>query len=279
MSGQRSLGVLGSPIAHSKSPLLHEAAYGVLGLDWSYGRHQVDEVGLPAFFAGLGPEWRGVSLTMPLKVAVLPLLDELDEVAKISGGANTVVLGAVRRGWNTDVPGIVRAFADRGVNSPGHAVVLGTGATARSALMALREVGTAKVTLSGRSIERVRETAAFASNLGLTVTVHDGGLGWARWPSDADLVVSTLPGGTGLSLPQPAPGVALFDVAYADSDLPELWRAADPHARIVSGLDMLVEQALLQVRIFVTEDPSTPLPDEERVLAAMDAAVGRTRDR
>ena len=121
--------VLGSPIAHSLSPVLHAAGYAALGLDdWSYTAIECDEAGLPALVASCGPGWAGLSLTMPLKRAVLPLLDTTDPVAAEVGGANTVVFSHGRRlGYNTDVPGMVAAMTEAGVAAPSAAMVLGAG--------------------------------------------------------------------------------------------------------------------------------------------------------
>src|SRR5215467_10248193 len=137
--------VLGSPIAHSLSPVLHRAAYWELGLDdWSYQAIDCDEAGLPALLDGCGPDWAGLSLTMPLKRAVLPLLDRTEPPVTEVGAANTVVFAAEQRlGYNTDVLGIVRALACHGIGagaSPGQAAILGSGATAGAALAALRDL-------------------------------------------------------------------------------------------------------------------------------------------
>lgn len=108
--GRTHLAVLGSPIAHSLSPTLHAAAYDALDLPFTYGRHEVASGGLAAFVAGLGPEWRGLSLTMPLKREVLPLLDRTTPLVDELGVANTVAFRLegstlVRAGANTDVQG------------------------------------------------------------------------------------------------------------------------------------------------------------------------------
>jgi hypothetical protein len=99
----RRCAVLGSPIQHSLSPALHRAAYGYLGLDWTYDRVEVDERGLAAFVGGLDASWRGLSLTMPLKVAVLEL-GNVDQLASLAGAGNTLILeGGSRTVHNTDV--------------------------------------------------------------------------------------------------------------------------------------------------------------------------------
>jgi shikimate dehydrogenase len=139
--------VLGSPIAHSLSPALHLAGYRELGLaDWSYEAIECDEHDLPGFLDSLGPEWAGLSLTMPLKRAVLPLLDETERLALAVGAVNTVLLRDGKRlGYNTDVPGMVAALRAAGVTSGRNAVILGSGATASSALAALREIGAGEI--------------------------------------------------------------------------------------------------------------------------------------
>ena len=168
--------VLGSPIRHSLSPALHRAAYGALGLDWDYQAYEVGEAALPAFLAGLEDQdapWAGLSLTMPLKRAVLPLLDEVSPLAEAVEAANTVVFdrpdpgqgggagaGARRRGENTDVPGMVAALRERGVDRVGAAAVLGGGATASSAVAALREVCAGEITVYARGPGRAAELRA-----------------------------------------------------------------------------------------------------------------------
>ncbi|MGH3613741.1 MAG: shikimate dehydrogenase, partial [Pseudonocardia sp.] len=120
-SPPRRAAVLGSPIAHSLSPVLHHAAYAALGLDgWNYGAHECDESGLGGFVAGLGPEWAGLSLTMPLKRVALEVADQVSALAAATGAANTLVAGP--GGWvadNTDVAGIVGALRDAGVTGGG----------------------------------------------------------------------------------------------------------------------------------------------------------------
>ena len=130
---RRRCAVLGSPIAHSLSPALHRAAYAELGLDWSYDAVEVTEEGLAAFLDGLDPTWRGLSLTMPLKRAVVPLLDELGPEAELARAANTVLVAEGRRtGHNTDVPGSSAAVRERYDGPVDRAVIVGGGATAAS---------------------------------------------------------------------------------------------------------------------------------------------------
>src|SRR3954453_16390356 len=141
MTGQRCA-VLGTPIEHSLSPVLHRAAYRELGVDWSYDAVQLTEPGLEEFLEGLDDSWRGLSLTMPLKRAVVPLLDEVSEIVSLAGAANTLLLDAGRRsGDNTDVPGAVSALRERWDGAVTSAVVLGGGATAAAVGLALAELG------------------------------------------------------------------------------------------------------------------------------------------
>ena len=125
--------ILGSPVAHSLSPVLHTAAYRALGLSgWHYERHEVDEAGLPGFLAGLGGDWAGLSLTMPLKRVALALADARSDLAVEVGAANTLV--RCEAGWraeNTDVHGISAALREAGTTAAGHALILGAGGTAR----------------------------------------------------------------------------------------------------------------------------------------------------
>jgi shikimate dehydrogenase len=261
------LAVLGSPIEHSRSPLLHAAAAEVLGLDWRYGRVEVTEATLPAFLDGLGPEWLGLSLTMPLKRAVLPLVARHEALVDRLGLANTVRLGADPHLVNTDVGGIEAVLRDE--PAPRTALVLGAGATAASALVALRRLGARELVVAARRPDAAREQLAGLADRfeGLSAAAVEG----------ADLVVSTLPGHIELEVPLPAsvPGLPLLDVAYSPwpTALGARWLTAG--GRLLHGLDMLIEQAVLQVRVFTDADPDRPMPEEAAIRAAMRAAVDR----
>jgi shikimate dehydrogenase len=267
--------VLGSPIAHSKSPALHRAAYSVLGLDWTYEAIEVTGERLPAFLDSLDGSWRGLSLTMPLKRDVLPLLDEQDELSELTGGANTVVLEDGRvRGFNTDVFGITEALRSSGVHHVAAVHILGGGATAASAIAAVAQLGARRILVSVRTPARAERLAVLGSRLGVDVDI--------RTPENTDfpvpdLVVSTLPGGVDAGVPfddTTRSSTALLDVAYDPwpSALAREWTAAG--GRVVPGIDMLVHQAVAQVRAFVGGSPGIALPDETAVLAAMKHSVG-----
>ncbi|MFJ3703835.1 MULTISPECIES: shikimate dehydrogenase [Streptomyces] len=242
--------VLGSPIAHSLSPVLHRAAYAELGLDhWSYDRFEVDEAGLPGFMEGLDSSWAGLSLTMPLKRAIIPLLDGTSDTAASVEAVNTVVLteDGRRLGDNTDIPGMVAALRERGVEKVETAAVLGAGATASSALAALAEICTGPVTAYVRSEARADEMRGWGERLGVDVRIAD----WAEADEAlrAPLVIATTPAGTTDALAGAVPSApgTLFDVLYDPWPTALASRWAGTGASVVGGLDLLVHQAVLQV--------------------------------
>lgn len=285
-TAERRLAVLGSPIGHSQSPALHRAAYEALSLPWRYESVEVTSEALAAFIDGCGPEWRGLSLTMPLKQTVMPLLDSADRVATLAGTANTLLFKdagsedkgerRLQQGFNTDVAGIVRALAAVGFTEANYVHILGGGATAASAMVAAAELGAERVLLSVRSVERSAWLEPLAHTLGLRIAMRPLGIA-DRSLIIPELVISTLPGGsdTGtLFTASTRRSALLFDVAYDPwpSDLARAWEEVG--GRVLSGLPMLAHQALLQVRVFVSGDPLEPLPNEETVLDAMLEAVG-----
>jgi shikimate dehydrogenase len=245
--------VLGHPIAHSLSPVMHRAAYERLGLGWGYDAYDVDEAGLAGFLAGLGESWRGLSLTMPLKRAVLPLLDEVSATAAEAGAANTVIVeGGRRSGDNTDVPGIVAALAERGVERVRSATILGGGATAESVLLALRRIGLATVTVQVRDPARAEGLASRAVAGGVDAIVSRLG----DDPPEADLVVSTVPSA---AVAEWADRLvirsdAVFDAIYDPWPTPLTERAIDLGRTVVTGIDLLAQQAVLQVRLMTGHD-------------------------
>ena len=275
-SNPASLAVWGSPVAHSRSPDLHAAAYAVLGLPWSYTRREVDAEGFDSALGGLGPEWRGLSLTMPLKERAFAAASRRDRRAELTGAVNTLRLSpdAAPHGINTDVGGLVGALRELGVGSPDVARLIGAGATASSAIVALGELGTRRVDVCARRLVSIAPLVDLGDRIG--VDVHPYPLGTTP-QAVADVTVSTLPGGTVLDADivasVAAGGGALLDVAYSPwpSALAERWSARD--ARVMSGLSMLLHQALLQVRFFVSGDVEAPLPDEAAVFAAMRSAL------
>ena len=268
--------VLGSPITHSLSPVLHRAGYAAAGLSgWEYDAHEVDAAGLPGFVGALGPQWRGLSLTMPLKEAAAEVASTVSEVARRAAAVNTLV----RRddgGWdatNTDVVGLVRALSPHLATGTERALVMGAGATARSAVLALAELGVTTLTVRARDTSRAADLLAWALDLG--VGIRNGSVAaLGPWLTTGDdLVVSTLPGSAGevaaATVPSAHPGV-LLDVVYAGWPTPLARAGAAAGMTVVSGLDMLVHQAAEQFRLFT----GVPAP-VDAMAAAGRAALGQ----
>jgi shikimate dehydrogenase len=269
--------VLGQPIAHSLSPVLHRAAYQALGLaDWTYDLVECDEAGLPAYVGSRGPEWAGLSLTMPLKRAVLPLLDHVDHLAAATGGANTVVFRPEGRyGYNTDVQGIVDALTEAGAPVPASVTIIGAGATACSALAAVGELGAPGADVVLRDPARAAGLLATADRLGLKVRLRP----WEDLTQDfavvPDLVISTVPAGAAdayaqwLRRTQQAPP-SVMDVVYRPWPTALAQTAAAAGAAVASGYAMLLHQAAAQVEL-MTGKPA-PL---EAMRAAGEAELAR----
>jgi shikimate dehydrogenase len=255
----RHAAVLGSPINHSLSPALHAAAYSALGLsNWSYGAHEVKPPALCGFVTGLDAQWAGLSLTMPLKEAAFEVADEVSDLAREIGAINTLVRrpDGCWSGENTDVYGVSQALREAGCVHVASSLVLGSGATARSAVAALAMLGCRKVTFAVRSLARP-ETLDHALRAGIEVDVV--GLGRvADRAGDASVVVSTLPPN---ALPAPAlagggslegpwlQGHFLLDVVYAGWPTPLARTFEQAGATVVSGFEVLVHQAAEQVHL------------------------------
>lgn len=256
----RRLAVLGLPIEHSLSPLLHRTAYATLGLPWEYDAVPVDAAGLAHFMDSLGSEWLGLSLTMPLKEAVLPLLTSATVTVRSALAANTVVLGhGERHGHNTDVPAMQELLGDV---AGATLLVLGAGATARSTLVAAATAGCRRVVVvARRSDERLTE---LAGRVGLELE-HRELSDLAPAIAEGHLTVSTLPGAVTAALaPGLAPVAPLIDVAYDPWPTPLAVAFEQARQPVTSGIELLVRQAALQVELFT----GRPAP-----VAAMRAAV------
>lgn len=293
MAQEKRAAVLGKPIKHSISPVLHREAYQALGLKhWSYDAVEMDEAGVGEFVESLDESWAGLSLTMPLKHAVVPFLDHVEPLAEILGVVNTVVVQAVREGVaplkvgaNTDVYGIVRSFRDKGLTSgvgegapaldaesgaPGvgrRAAILGGGATATSAMAALAQLGYTSPEIYVRSLNRSGALVRAATRMGLSPQ-------WRKFDRaaecvDADVVVSTVPAvgvdklSAELSARAARPRGVMLDVVYHPwpSALGAVWGD-----RAIPGTEMLLHQAAEQVRL---------MTGREAPLAAMRSALDR----
>jgi len=272
----RRAAVLGSPIEHSLSPVLHGAAYAALGLHgWRYDRFECDEAGLPGFVSGLGPEWAGLSLTMPLKRVALTVADEVSPLATAVGAANTLVLGQGsdrrrRRAENTDVAGITAALREAGVRRVERAVILGAGGTAQAALAALRELGVTAPAVVVRDPGRTGDLRAAADRLGMQPIVI-GGYPAVALP-DAEVVISTLPPGAADAMTDHlmAPRAVVLDVVYAPWPTRFAAAAMAAGCGIVSGLAVLLHQAVAQVEL-MTGRPGPVEPMREALHAAVRA--------
>jgi shikimate dehydrogenase len=276
MGAARRAAVLGQPIQHSLSPVLHNAAYGALGLrGWRYDRFECDEAGLPDFVSRLGPEWAGLSLTMPLKRVALTVADDVSPLATAVGAANTLVLGMVggrlaKRAENTDVAGIVRALREAGLQRAETAVVLGAGGTAQAALAALATLGVTAPTVVVRDEERAADLLATADRLSMRPRVA-GGYPPAHLPA-AEVVISTLPPGAADALTDHAvaPDTVVLDVVYVPWPTRFAAAAMAAGCRVVGGLTVLLHQAVAQVELMTGR--SGPVgPMREALYAAVRA--------
>ncbi|CAN5226307.1 shikimate dehydrogenase [soil metagenome] len=260
--------VLGQPVGHSLSPVLHRAALAALGLaDWRYDAIECDADRLPAFLAGLDPGWVGLSLTMPLKRAALEVASSASDLARSVGAANTLLPSL--NGWhaeNTDVVGICAALADAGVGSVSEAVVLGAGGTAQAALAALAQLGCSRPRVLVRDPARAVELMAAAGRLGVSPVLGP----WPARGGTCEVVISMVPAGAADALalgPWPAGGV-LLDVVYVPWPTPLAVAAAAAGVQVVGGLPVLPHQARAQVQLFT----GRPAP-RDAMRAALAAAV------
>jgi shikimate dehydrogenase len=273
----RECAVLGSPIEHSLSPVIHRAAYRHLRLNWRYSAHEVDEAGLAEFVGGLDAHWRGLSLTMPLKRVVLGVADETSDLARRVGAANTLIRADDGQLFaeNTDVPGLIGALRERGTPVPAAVCVWGGGATAASVLAAMGLFGAGHSHVHARSAQRARPALDVAGLYGHAAR-HAG---WhvTEQCQEADLVVNTAPSGAVAPLADDLAatvetGQVLFDVIYDPWPTPLAagWSAAG--GVVVNGLDLLVHQALGQITLMTGQE----VPVDVLRQAAEQALAART---
>mgnify|MGYP000944588257 FL=1 len=258
--------VIGSPIAHSLSPVIHRAAWQQLGIDgWEYRRAEVTEESLPPFIGQLDESFCGLSVTMPCKQAVMPLLDAIDPLASAVGAVNTVVPSAgMLAGFNTDVTGIAsairRACSRSGVPVPSSALVLGARATASSALAALGELGITTTTVAARRFGGPGSVISAASRLGVSVeqVMWSDVSAVASAAARADVLISTLPAGVAdpiASRLAPREGQILLDVIYSPRDTALRTTFEKAGGVVAEGTDMLVYQGAAQVQLMTGRSP------------------------
>lgn len=263
----KEFAVIGSPIEHSKSPAIHRVAYKVLGLDWTYVKQDVSEAALENFLTKT--IFGGLSVTMPLKERAFELSSVKDQAALQSGSVNTLVRTPTGwAGYNTDVFGLIQALRDVTFSK---VLVLGAGATARNAVLAVSSRSSAiSIALKARSETKAKQLASWAQGHQIEVRV----LSEPAEIEDFDLVIATLP-------PQSdtigwftgSPSGALLDVAYAPwpSELAKKWM--ETGGNVISGLEMLIWQAIGQLRIFKNGNVAESFKNEEELAAAMRAAA------
>jgi shikimate dehydrogenase len=276
----KNFGVVGDPIEHSKSPVIHSAAYKVLNLDYQYTKVRVEKNHLMQFVETLDESWSGLSVTAPLKNEAFRLSKVADEISQLTGASNTLLRkGDAWHSFNTDVFGIRQALDSAAVEKINSAAVIGSGATAVSAVLALSQsYPQVALTLTGRNRAAIAELVVFAKRLGVkSVRVANT----VKALSTCDLVVSTLPSGvldteiTKLSSAwlRNAKGV-LFDVAYDPWPSAAAKHWLESNLKVISGVEMLLWQAIAQVRIFNSGSPTEKLPNEAAVMLAMRDSIG-----
>ncbi|MCP2248449.1 shikimate dehydrogenase [Lentzea aerocolonigenes] len=253
--------VIGSPIEHSLSPVLHNAAYAALGLDLDYTRLECTESEVPALVSSLGPEWVGLSCTMPTKRAALAFASSVTERATAVGAANTLV--RTDSGWHadcTDVDGVVGALREKGFSDGTHGVVIGAGGTATAALAGLAELGISSVSLVVRDPSRAWEALETASRVGIKAEVLSlSSVDLAVLAGASDVVVSTVPASATVPLAAAlARAPYVLDVIYHPWPTPVAAAVEESGARLATGLDMLLHQAFGQVEQFTGK----PAPQE-----------------
>ena len=256
MPDRRRCAVLGSPVAHSLSPRLWRAAYAELGLDWTYDAIECTSDDLPERLAGMAAsgEWVAVSLTMPLKLTAVSLVDDLDAAAAAAGAVNTVVFEPDRlRGMNTDVPGLSACLDEAGAVVADRAapLVLGGGGTARAAVVALARAGAETVRVAVRDTARATPLLAVGARSGCEVRLE-------AWPmatselGEPPVVVQTAPAGAADGLAATGewpPGVPLVEVLYDPRPTDLAVAAGRSGARVVDGLRLLAHQAAVAIAV------------------------------
>ena len=261
----RKAAILGSPVAHSRSPQLHLAAYRALGLeDWTYDRIECTADELPSVVSAFGPEWVGVSVTMPDKFAALRFANERTGRAELLGSANTLVrTGTGWRADNTDVDGVAGALGHR--RGLRRAAVVGSGGTAPAAVAGLAELGVTDIVVLARSREKAADVLDVGSALGVATTFGDLGTADLRaLIADVDVLVSTIPADAATGYADRFASVpVLLDAIYDPWPTPLARAVAESGGEVISGLQMLLHQAFSQVEQFT----GRPAPREQMAAA------------
>lgn len=259
-------GIAGSPVSHSLSPVLHQAAYDAMGVDMTYQRCECDKDGLPDLLGRLDDTWAGLSVTMPLKQVVTPHLDMIDGLAKTVGAVNTICVQPVGPrliGFNTDVEGIVTAVRE---SAPGRTLsrtaILGARATASSALAASVQLGATHQRLIARRHGGPGSALSAATRMGLDPQLQKLSTDWPATLTQTDLLISTLPAhvadDAASRIDELSPDLShlvYLDVVY-DPWPTALAESIARHGGVcVPGWLMLLHQAVAQVRLFTGRHP------------------------
>lgn len=258
--------MLGKPIAHSRSPQLHLAAYRALGLcGWTYERIECDADELPGVVGGFGPEWVGVSVTMPGKFAALRFADERTARADLVGSANTLV--RTPTGWradNTDVDGVAGALG----SVSGQALVCGSGGTAPAAVVGLADLGVSGITVVARNPDKAARLLDLGAQVGVPTRfcpLHDpGASALVDEVAAAQVLISTIPADVAAQYAASFATIpVLLDAVYNPWPTPLASAVAAAGGRVISGLQMLLHQAFAQVEQFT----GLPAPREAMTCA------------
>lgn len=265
--------VAGSPIGHSRSPILHRAAITALGIDATYESTDLTIPDLVGYVSALGEEWEGLSLTMPLKQAIRPMLVEECHVSVLTGSVNTISRTPEGwRGYNTDVWGATTAIRQQFGSEFRRAVLLGSGATASSLIVTLHDLGVDSLDIVVRDPSRAVLVAELARLLGIDARVIPFGTS----TKPAELLVSSLPSTAVLTsdVIEGLDAEFFFDVVYDPwpSALALEWSSRGLES--MNGLPMLLWQAVRQARVFYGDSIDEPLPNEDFVVTSMRGAVG-----
>lgn len=269
------LGLMGHPVAHSLSPRMHNASFAAEGMDYVYVAMDVEPEDLPAAVAGASAlGFRGFNLTMPHKRAILPLLDDLDEVAAVSEAVNTVVIeDSKTRGYNTDGSGLAEACGESGVDFANRRVLLlGAGGAAAAVALALVGEGAGELRIVNRSVENARNLLSTLRKTGKKIRGE-------AYPfealdeaaSEAEIIVNATPLGMKEEDPLPLPieylagREAICDAVYSPNrETLLVQQACELGARVVTGKRMLLYQGVHAQRLWTGQEPNVD---------AMDAAL------
>jgi shikimate dehydrogenase len=263
----RLLALIGHPVGHSLSPAMHNAAFAADGLDFVYVCLDVDPHDLPAAVRGLAAsKLRGFNVTMPHKRAMIPLVDELDESARVSGAVNTVVIEAsALRGFNTDGGGMVMACQEAGIEPSGRSILLlGAGGTAAAIAVAFGKAGAGELHIANRSVERAAHLRDKLHRTGMKgLAVHH-----LNALPDAEIVINTTPLGMKEGDPIPVPpdyvreGRAFCDAVYRPgTETPLVRLARDRGVPVVAGGRMLLYQGVLAQKLWTGREPNVKAMD------------------